>query len=876
MSSKYLYLLTAFFLIAPLVCAADIYVPDDHATVQDAITAAMAGDTVIVRPGTYVENLNFLGKAITVRSAEGPELTVLDGGNNLSTVTFWNGEGTDSVLDGFTITNGLGKFFSSVYHGGGIHCEGASPTISNNIITRNDARFGSGISCLSFSAAVIVNNQIIRNEAHFGGGGGLAIRNNSTPLVADNVIALNTSEIHGGGIYCFGDSTPTITDNLFSKNSCRSKGGAIMCNNGSSALISHNRIIENHADIAGGGICCVENSSPTIENNTISDNTSKDGGGVGCEGFSSPVVNSCTLAHNTASNDGGGIRLLDNCSVTLFDSILWGNVAVTGSQVAVDGDAQNPSDLTISYSDAEGGEVAVYVGPSCSLSWGTGMIDADPLFLTGPHGDHYLSQIAAGQGQDSPCLDTADPASAMVVGTTRKDRVQDSGSLDMGFHYPIDGDGVLHVPADFATIQEAIDIAWTGDTVLAAPGIYMENIDFKGKAITVSGSYGPDSTFLDGNQAGSVVSFLSGEGADSVIEGFTVTNGSGTEGMWANIFLGGGIFCKGASPTIRGNSISANTATMGGGIFCSNGSPEIAANKIVGNSAFKGAGIYCIDHSSPAVSNTMIAENDAYAHGGGICCWDNSSPDVTNSTIASNLAAEGGGIYCVASSLPTVINSILWGNIGLEGPEIWIGLNSRPSSLTISYSVVEGGQSEAYVDSACTLDWGDGMIEDDPEFANLADSDYHITWDSSCRNAGSDSAALRLVEDFEGDRRAAFGAVDVGADEFYYHLYIIGTPTPGNLVKFKIVGGPSTRVTLYMSGGIEDLPMSTDYGDVWITTPAESDWFLGTIPGRGVMTFSATVPAVWPPGTEKYFQALVGKLGDPLTAITNWTRLYVQ
>ena len=876
MRSKYLYALTALFLIAPLVCPADIYVPDDHATVQDAITAAAAGDTVIVRPGTYEENIDFLGKAITVRSAEGPELTILDGGDKNTTVTFWSGEGTDSVLDGFTITNGNGKYFSSIYHGGGIHCEGASPTISNNIITRNYARFGSGISCLSFSDAVIVNNQIIRNDAHFGGGGGLAVRDNSSPLIADNVIALNTSEIHGGGIYCFGASLPTITGNLLSENSCKSKGGAITCRVGSDALITHNRIVGNNAKRTGGGICCIENSSPTIENNTISDNTADDGGGLACEDFSSPAVSGCTLAHNVADTDGGGLRLFENCTVTVTDSILWNNLAANGAQIVVDGDSTNPSDLTVSYSDVQGGELEVYVATGCSLNWGTGMIDADPLFLTGPHGDHYLSQIAAGQAQDSPCLDTADPLSTMVTGATRIDRVQDGGFLDMGFHYPIDGSGVLHVPADFATLQEAIDFAWTGDTVLAAPGAYVENIDFTGKAITLSGAFGADSTFLDGNQAGSVVSFVSGEGGDSVIEGFTVTNGSGTEGMWANTFLGGGIYCDGASPTIKDIFISANTASMGGGIYCGNSSPRIVAARIIGNSGFKGAGLYCDDHSSPTVSNTLIAENEAYGHGGGICCWDNSSPDVINSTIASNLAAEGGGIYCVVSSSPVVTNSILWGNKGPEGPEIWVGLNTHPSSLTISYSAVEGGQSEAYVDSACILDWGDGMIEDDPEFVNAGDSDYHITWNSSCRNTGSDTAASRLVEDFEGDRRVAIGSVDVGADEFYYHLYIVGTPIPGGVVRFKIIGGPATRVNLYMSGGLQDPPTSTDYGDVWIETPTESDWFLGKITVRGVLTFSAYVPAVWPPGTEKYFQALVGKWGDPSTVLTNWARLYVQ
>ena len=72
------------------------------------------------------------------------------------------------------------------------------------------------------------------------------------------------------------------------------------------------------------------------------------------------------------------------------------------------------------------------------VGWqGTGNINSDPLFVTGPLGDYYLSQIAAGQAQNSPCVDTGDPASSMIIGTTRTDEIQDSGVVDMGYHYPL-------------------------------------------------------------------------------------------------------------------------------------------------------------------------------------------------------------------------------------------------------------------------------------------------------------------------------------------------------------------------------------------------------------------------------------------------------
>src|SRR5437016_11786219 len=88
--------------------AATINVPASQPTIQAAINAASNGDTVLVAPGTYRENINFMGKAITVTSSSGPSVTTINGGAAGSVVTFTSNEGTNSVLSGFTITNGLG------------------------------------------------------------------------------------------------------------------------------------------------------------------------------------------------------------------------------------------------------------------------------------------------------------------------------------------------------------------------------------------------------------------------------------------------------------------------------------------------------------------------------------------------------------------------------------------------------------------------------------------------------------------------------------------------------------------------------------------------------------------------------------------------
>ncbi|HEV2730447.1 MAG TPA: hypothetical protein VGV15_10495, partial [Terriglobales bacterium] len=138
----------------------------------------------------------------------------------------------------------------------------------------------------------------------------------------------------------------------------------------------------------------------------------------------------------------------------------------------------------------------------------------------------------------------------------------------------------IHVPLDQPTIQQAIGVAVNGDIVLVSPGTYKENIDFKGKAITVQSSNGPAGTMIDGGEKGPAVTFATNEGKTSVLTGFTIRNGSNANGA----FAGGGISITQASPTISGNIITANSScNNGAAIQSSGGSPVIRNNLISGN-----------------------------------------------------------------------------------------------------------------------------------------------------------------------------------------------------------------------------------------------------------------------------------------------------
>ncbi len=179
-----------------------ITVPGDHPTIQSAIDAAVAGDTVLVAPGTYFENINFRGKAITVESDQGPEVTIIDGNLAGSVVTFSSGEGPASVLRGFTLQRGNA---SGIYgdYGGGVRIKGSSPTIQGNIITNNTACGSGGGIEAEFSSARIEGNLITNNTQSLPcsggpGGGGISVLGAGQTQIIDNIIEANSWGFFGG------------------------------------------------------------------------------------------------------------------------------------------------------------------------------------------------------------------------------------------------------------------------------------------------------------------------------------------------------------------------------------------------------------------------------------------------------------------------------------------------------------------------------------------------------------------------------------------------------------------------------------------------------------------------------------------------------
>ena len=204
--------LTSFFMLisASFSFAKIIHVPEDQPTIQDGIKKAKDGDIVLVADGTYTgdgnKDLSFKGMAITVKSENGPGSTIIDCEGNGRGFMFNKSEGSDSVLDGFTITNGRLRD-----DGAGIRIYACSPIIKNCIITGNKTEgtgAGGGIDIMFASDIVVLQNlQIIENTTLTNGGGIRVIE--SVVQIQDGEITSNHAEVSGGGLYIGDGSTVT-------------------------------------------------------------------------------------------------------------------------------------------------------------------------------------------------------------------------------------------------------------------------------------------------------------------------------------------------------------------------------------------------------------------------------------------------------------------------------------------------------------------------------------------------------------------------------------------------------------------------------------------------------------------------------------------
>ena len=658
---------------------------------------------------------------------------------------------------------------SSGYHGGGLLCLTDSTfEIENSNFTGNTsvAQYSSGGGLYGGGIWDIDNvtwyngNQITINDSYFAGneaafGGGLYWHGEDAEIsISDSVISSNTAE-HGGGMY-WSAGAPVIKGSRIIRNTAKVRhfmpndiiyqqyyygfdfdkpyggGGGLFCWS-SDAIIEDCFITDNASAGSGGGVYFGgDPSQPLFKNCLVKGNSAVlDGGGIVSYWFATPTLSNCTIANNSAVDPdeadhgkGGGLSCSYESQTTLTNSILWGNTATNGNQLSIGSDddpsyLDRPAALTVSYCDIQGGRSrdSVYIEPGRTLNWGSGNIDADPLFAV----SYYLSQTAAGQDADSPCVD-AGSSSAVALGldeyTTRTDSVSDTGVVDIGFHYDIGGEkfrltvkviGGEHgtvkpqggtydkftivtlratvdpgyrvewtgtdddslnalantvtmdsdkvvtvefvkgagktvtVPGNYPTIQEALNTAKDGDTIVVEPGTYLGS--YSGYSLTVDKSVtitsrNPDdpctvaATIIDGylatgNTPNAGVFFTADTDTKTVFNGFTIQNCAG-----------------GGSDGAAGDR---NQGKPNGG----DGGPG------------QGAAIVIEAGAGPIIKNCIMRNNLVDAGDGG----DGDDADDTANAGRGGWGgwAQGGAVWCGPGSTPKFINCVIENNVAQGG-----------------------------------------------------------------------------------------------------------------------------------------------------------------------------------------------------------------
>ena len=360
--------------------------------------------------------------------------------------------------------------------------------------------------------------------------------------------------------------------------------------------------------------------------------------------------------------------------------------------------------------EADGREVLVEADETNNAVEMSFRLDSRPVDLD--H-DGYVASHAGGDDCDDTDGDVFPGAF---------DRCEDGVDQDCDGWDAICEPNTIYVPGDFVYIRDAVAAANNFDTVMVAPGIYYEDfIQFHGKTVTLQSAQGPQVTVIDGSRNyDELVVFNAGETRNAVIDGFTLRNGN--EDL---------IHCYNASPTIINNILLDGNAY---GIQSRDGSaPLIVSNVFARN---RWCAIWCWQADGMIINNTFVHNVDE-----GIIVDTGSHVWVYNNIVAEN---GGYGIEVYANAWPFVENNNVWNNgSDMDGDGIgdwnYLGCNG-----IIPY------------------------LSEDPRLVNPTVNNFHLRFDSPCRNSGDNYewSLSGINLDFDREERMQEGIVDLGADEF--------------------------------------------------------------------------------------------------------------
>ncbi|MBN1670962.1 MAG: PKD domain-containing protein [Kiritimatiellae bacterium] len=793
---------------------------DAATNVQDALNAASEGDMVAITNGTYMLSSQLsLNAGITVVSVNGASETVVNA--NHTGRCFYLGH-PNAVLNGLTITGGEGQHGSGVYcagggtvtncvlagnsvggdfYGGAVYCNGGGAVIDCTL-SNNTAVLGSAVYCLYDG---LVRGCLISNNTVTAGG---TVYCDQGGLVCDCVIVDNDAGHNGGGV-C-GQYGGTIRNCLIAGNWSGADGGGVYNHDGGSiesCTIAGNGCSGNAGGVWWGG-------AGLIRNTIIYANQA---GGSGQDFYNSG--SGMSYVHCCSSADPGGTGNID--ADPLFADFAGGDFQLSAGSPCIQSGTND--DWMAAAADLAGNprivadtvDIGAFEHPGaplfCSFTGDplTGPAPLNVLFTGQVQGTnttelYYGWDFNGDSVYDAEGAELAQTSNMYLeAGTYTVSLTVSNAAGDLA---AVTNQSYVHVAPSFTyvslagthsfpytnwtdaatNIQDAIDVAAGGTTVLVGDGTYEISSQVTvSDGVTVRGANGAEAAVVDGN--GATRCFLLRH-ADAVLDGLTITGGRIAD-------EGAGVYCDGAG-TITNCILSANACegdNYGGAVYC-NGGGTVVDCTVSNNSAVLGAAVYCMSNAlvqSCFISNNTctaggnvycdrgglvygctIVDNAAGHNGGGVC--GQFGGVVRNCLIAGNWSgADGGGVYnhdggSIESC--TIVDNGCSGN----GGGLWWG-SAGLIQNTIIYSNQAGGSGQDFCNSGSGMSYvhcsssadpgGTGNIAADPGFLDPAAYDFRLPMGSPCVDSGTNDSWMGEAADLAGHARIANGTVDIGAYE---------------------------------------------------------------------------------------------------------------
>ncbi len=723
--------------------------------IQDAIDVASAGDTILVADGTYSgndnKNIDFLGKNIVVMSENGADSTIIDC-EGIGFGFYLSGGDSTQILQGFTVTNASADAIEirnsdakvrdckivTVTNGTGIYIPPTgdpSPRIENCVV---EGCANSGMR-VNAGTPTITGCTFRDNQGSIGGGLYLW---GCDATVSDCVFTGNEASVYGGGVAVYDKSE--FQDCTFANNISEDVGGGIWTDvSDASGPRFTNCTIKGNTAAGGGGGASLNSGADTMAvftDCTITGNVAGgDGGGIVFGSGPADIIG-CTVAGNRASGNGGGFWHGNGGAetVTVTRTIVWGNCAgLNGDEIRVDW----PGQFNLTCCDVDSTGVS---DPDGRVNYVADNIVMNPFFCDAQPCDSAATTFGDYQlAANSRCL-ASNSSCGQQIGA--------KGASCTAMP--------LRVPGDFTLIQDAIDAAFEGDTILVGDGTYTgvgnKDLTFDGKGIVLRSENGADSTIIDCEGSGRGITFDNAEDDAAVLDGFRIVNGSVSG---AGNERGGGIFIDTAYPTIRNCVIDNCTSYWeGGGIYitdwsATNPAPEFSNCVVNGNTAwnvsgsFRDGGGVCIYMSSASFNDCDFNNNEGDDGAGVYLASSNATFDGCRigGNVGMDSGAYGGGLY-VALGNPSFTNTMITENTAVYGGGVYVNGNAAFTNCEILHNVGDPGGGVYVYDAEpsftnCTVagnrsdDTGGGFFFD---AATAIVIDRTIVWGNGAALAGDE------------------------------------------------------------------------------------------------------------------------------------------